>query len=58
METVIRVCRQAGYHEHVLELAKRTGSHYWYLKVLLEDLRRDKEALEYIKSLPFDEVLF
>eukprot|EP01127_Copromyxa_protea_P023214 TRINITY_DN8636_c0_g1_i2.p1 TRINITY_DN8636_c0_g1~~TRINITY_DN8636_c0_g1_i2.p1 ORF type:complete len:893 (-),score=181.99 TRINITY_DN8636_c0_g1_i2:158-2836(-) len=55
IETAIRVCRQAGYYEHVLELAKRTGSHYWVLKVLLEDLRRDREALAYIMSLPFHE---
>ncbi|KAF8414230.1 hypothetical protein HHK36_002230 [Tetracentron sinense] len=51
VETAIRVCRAAGYHEHAMYVAKKAGKHEWYLKILLEDLDRYQEALEYISSL-------
>ncbi|XP_074286489.1 vacuolar protein-sorting-associated protein 11 homolog [Silene latifolia] len=51
VETVIRVCRAAGYHEHAMYVAKKAGRHELYLKMLLEDLGRYDEALEYISSL-------
>ncbi|XP_047333896.1 vacuolar protein-sorting-associated protein 11 homolog [Impatiens glandulifera] len=51
VETAIRVCRAANYHEHAMYVAKKTGRHEWYLKILLEDLDRYDEALEYISSL-------
>ncbi|KAL3525158.1 hypothetical protein ACH5RR_013530 [Cinchona calisaya] len=51
VETAIRVCRAAGYHEHAMYVAKRAGKHELYLKILLEDLGRYGEALQYINSL-------
>ncbi|CAI9266352.1 unnamed protein product [Lactuca saligna] len=51
VETAIRVCRAANYHEHAMFVAKRSGRHEWYLKILLEDLGRYDEALQYISSL-------
>ncbi|XP_058725164.1 vacuolar protein-sorting-associated protein 11 homolog [Vicia villosa] len=51
VETAIRVCRAANYHEHAMYVAKKAGRHEWYLKILLEDLGNYEEALEYISSL-------
>eukprot|EP00252_Welwitschia_mirabilis_P014871 TRINITY_DN32924_c0_g1_i1.p1 TRINITY_DN32924_c0_g1~~TRINITY_DN32924_c0_g1_i1.p1 ORF type:complete len:645 (-),score=135.04 TRINITY_DN32924_c0_g1_i1:251-1915(-) len=51
VETAIKVCRAAGYHEHAMYVAKKAGRHEWYLKILLEDLGSYDEALEYIRSL-------
>lgn len=51
VETAIRVCRAANYHEHAMYVAKKSGRHELYLKILLEDLGRYEEALQYISSL-------
>ncbi|XP_078157750.1 vacuolar protein sorting 11 [Carex rostrata] len=51
VETAIRVCRAAGYHEHAMFVAKKSGRHELYLKILVEDLGRYDEALQYISSL-------
>ncbi|XP_058070687.1 vacuolar protein-sorting-associated protein 11 homolog [Magnolia sinica] len=51
LETAIRVCRAAGYHEHAMYVAKKAGRHEWYLKILLEDLGGYQEALQYISSI-------
>lgn len=51
VETAIRVCRAANYHEHAMYVAKKAGRHELYLKILLEDLGRYEEALQYINSL-------
>ncbi|XP_059661201.1 vacuolar protein-sorting-associated protein 11 homolog [Cornus florida] len=51
VETAIRVCRAANYHEHAMYVAKKAGRHEWYLKILLEDLGSYEEALRYISSL-------
>ncbi|XP_073283339.1 vacuolar protein-sorting-associated protein 11 homolog [Primulina huaijiensis] len=51
VETAIRVCRAANYHEHAMYVAKKAERHEWYLKILLEDLGRYDEALQYINSL-------
>ncbi|KAL5540227.1 hypothetical protein UlMin_044467 [Ulmus minor] len=51
VETAIRVCRAANYHEHAMYVAKKAGRHELYLKILLEDLGRYDEALMYISSL-------
>jgi hypothetical protein len=55
VETAIRVCRQAGYHEHALFLARRHEEHEWCLKILIEDTQNCAEALEYISTLGFFE---
>jgi vacuolar protein sorting-associated protein 11 len=51
VETAIRVCRTAGYHEHAMFMAKKSGRHELYLKILLEDLGEYDEALQYISSI-------
>jgi hypothetical protein len=51
VETTIRVCRAAGYLEHAMFVAIKTGRHELHLKILLEDLARYEEALQYISSL-------
>ncbi|KAJ4827545.1 Vacuolar protein sorting-associated protein 11 [Turnera subulata] len=51
VETAIRVCRAANYHEHAMYVAKKAGRHELYLKILLEDLARYDEALQYIRGL-------
>lgn len=51
VETAIRVCRSAGYHEHAMYVAKKAERHEWYLKILLEDLGNYQEALQYISCL-------
>ncbi|KAJ7570925.1 hypothetical protein O6H91_01G140100 [Diphasiastrum complanatum] len=51
VETAVKVCRGAGYYQHALYVAKKAGEHEWYLKILLEDLGRHNEALQYIGSL-------
>jgi len=56
VETAIRVCRQAGYHQHALQLAEKHNKHKWYLKIQLEDTQEYQKALAYIKKLPFHEV--
>ncbi|RRT40373.1 hypothetical protein B296_00058574 [Ensete ventricosum] len=56
VETAIRVCRAAGYHEHALYVARKAERHEWYLKLLLEDLGSYDEALLYISSLEPDQV--
>lgn len=55
VETAIKVCRQAGYHEHALELAKKHNEHKWYLKILLEDMKNYAAGIKYIRTLGFFE---
>jgi hypothetical protein len=58
VETAIKVCRQAQYYQHALDLALREHEHNWYLKILLEDLRQTEMALKYIEKLPLQEVRY
>eukprot|EP01107_Rhizomastix_libera_P003647 TRINITY_DN1629_c0_g1_i1.p1 TRINITY_DN1629_c0_g1~~TRINITY_DN1629_c0_g1_i1.p1 ORF type:complete len:988 (+),score=293.25 TRINITY_DN1629_c0_g1_i1:3-2966(+) len=53
VETAIKVCRQAGYHPIALYLAKKFQQHDWFLKIMLEDLGKHDDALDYIEQLPF-----
>ncbi|XP_078494941.1 vacuolar protein sorting-associated protein 11 homolog [Ciona intestinalis] len=55
VETAIRVCRQAGYYKHALQLAEKHHKHKWYLKIQLEDTHQYRRALSYIRQLPFKE---
>lgn len=55
VETAIKVCREAGYYEHALDLAKRNNEHKWYLKILLEDMKNYGAAMKYIRTLEFYE---
>lgn len=55
LETAIKVCRQAGYFDHALLLARSHGRHEWYLKILLEDSKDYERAIDYISTLEFKE---
>ncbi|CAG8604564.1 4777_t:CDS:10, partial [Ambispora gerdemannii] len=55
LETAIKVCRQAGYYEHAVYLAKKFEEHDLYLKIQIEDVQDYENALEYIRKLgPFE----
>ena len=56
VETAIKVCRQAGYYDPALSLAKEHQLHEWYLKIQLEDIKNYQLTLEYIGKLDFEEV--
>ncbi|RIA82013.1 hypothetical protein C1645_881286 [Glomus cerebriforme] len=51
LETAIKVCRQAGYYEHAVYLAKLGEEHDLYLKIQIEDVEDYENALEYIRNL-------
>ncbi|XP_065653424.1 vacuolar protein sorting-associated protein 11 homolog [Hydra vulgaris] len=55
VETAIKVCRQAGYFEHALQLAEKKKQHEWYIKIQLEDIKDYEKALKYMHMLPFQE---
>lgn len=56
MKTAIKACRQAQYYQHALDLALRAQEHNWYMKILLEDLKKPEQAFDYIKQLPAADV--
>ncbi|KAI8092579.1 uncharacterized protein BX664DRAFT_364524 [Halteromyces radiatus] len=51
LETAINVCRQAGYYEHAVYLAKKFHEHDLYLDIVIEDMRDYDTALHYIRHL-------
>ncbi|KAI8328773.1 hypothetical protein BC941DRAFT_444279 [Chlamydoabsidia padenii] len=51
LETAINVCRQAGYYEHAVYLAKKFHEHDLYLDIVIEDMRDYDTAIEYIRHL-------
>ncbi|EIW86132.1 hypothetical protein CONPUDRAFT_114267 [Coniophora puteana RWD-64-598 SS2] len=51
LDTVIRVCRQAGYYEHAAYLARKYERHEDYLRVQIEDAGNFGEALVYLRRL-------
>ncbi|XP_040575131.1 vacuolar protein sorting-associated protein 11 homolog [Lepeophtheirus salmonis] len=51
LDIAIKVCRQAGYFEHALALAKKHEKHDWVLKIQLEDRKNYSQAVEYISKL-------
>jgi len=53
VETAVKVCRQANYHNYASQLAKKHKEHDWYLKIQLEDLGHHVKALAYIRQLEF-----
>eukprot|EP00762_Andalucia_godoyi_P001379 ANDGO_04909.mRNA.1 Vacuolar protein sorting-associated protein 11 homolog len=53
VDTAIRVCRQASYHEHALFLALKHNEHDWCMKILLDDLKQYSDALEFLSTLEF-----
>ncbi|KAL7410424.1 hypothetical protein BDY24DRAFT_436415 [Mrakia frigida] len=51
LETAIKVCRQAGYYEHAVFLAKKFGRHEEYLSIQIEDAGDWADALRYLSGL-------
>lgn len=51
LETAINVCRQAGYYEHAVYLAKTYNQPEEYLRIQVEDREEWKDAVEYIRTL-------
>lgn len=51
LDTVIRVCRQAGYFDHAVYLAKKYERNEDYLRIQIEDAGRYKDALDYLRKL-------
>ena len=58
LETAIRVCRQAGYFEHAVYLAKKYKRHEDYLRIQIEDAGNYKDALAYVQEMGPDAVRF
>lgn len=57
IETAIRVCRQVGYVEVALDLAKKHKEHDWFLKIQIEDLKDDTSKKNYRRALKHIETL-
>lgn len=51
LDTAIRVCRQAGFYENALYLARRYQRHQEYLQIQLEDRKDFEDALAYLRAL-------
>lgn len=51
LETAINVCRQAGYYEHAVYLAKTYNQPEEYLRIQIEDREEWKDAVRYIRTL-------
>lgn len=48
------MCRQGGYHDQAVFLAKKNGEHELVVNILIEDSKRYDEALDYIWRLEPD----
>ncbi|CDZ97685.1 Vacuolar assembly/sorting protein PEP5/VPS11 [Phaffia rhodozyma] len=51
LDTAIRVCRQAGFYDHAIFLAKRWKKHDQYFDIMIEDTQQWGAALAYLKDL-------
>ncbi len=51
LDTAIRVCRQAGFYEHAVYLARKYNKHEDYLSIQIEDAKDYADALTYLRSL-------
>lgn len=51
LETAIRVCRQAGYFDHAVYLAKEYNQPEEYLRIQIEDREEYIDSISYIRQL-------
>ncbi|KAF8433826.1 hypothetical protein BGX38DRAFT_1221944 [Terfezia claveryi] len=51
VDTVIDVCRQGGYFEQAVYLAKKAGEDSIVVSILVENLEKYSDALDYLSSL-------
>lgn len=56
VDVAIQVCRTVSI-DQALELAKKHGKHDLCLKILLEDMKKFDQGLDYIESLEFDDAM-
>ncbi len=55
VDVAIKVCRQAGYNDLALNMAKRHRKHEWYLRLQIEDGHNYSDAIAYIGTLDFED---
>lgn len=51
VDTVIGVCRQGGYFEQAVYLAKKAGEDSVVVSILVENLEKYRDALDHLSSL-------
>ncbi|KAI3658936.1 hypothetical protein MP638_006312 [Amoeboaphelidium occidentale] len=51
VEAAIQVCRSAGFYEHALYLSQKYGQYEKYIEIQLHNLRKYKEALEWLSKM-------
>lgn len=51
LETAISMCRQGGYYDQAVFLAKKSKEHELVIDILIEDSKKYEEALDYIWRL-------
>jgi vacuolar protein sorting-associated protein 11 len=51
LDTAISMCRQGGYYEQAAYLATKHGENELVVDIMIEDLKRYEEALDYICRL-------
>lgn len=56
LDTAISMCRQGGYYEQAACLATKHDEHELVVDILIEDSKKYKDALEYIRHLEPDAV--
>ena len=54
LDTAISMCRQGGYYEQAVYLAKKHGEHELVVDILMEDSKNHEDALAYIWRLDPD----
>ncbi len=54
LETAISMCRQGGYYDQAVFLAKKNDEHELVIDILIEDSKKYDEALDYIWRLQPD----
>ena len=54
LDTAISMCRQGGYYDQAVFLAKKYGEHELVVDILIEDSKSYKDALDYVWRLEPD----
>jgi hypothetical protein len=56
IESAIKICRNAGYFDEALVLAKSAKLHDWVITILFEDIQEPSQVLLYISQLSLDAI--
>ena len=54
LETAISMCRQGGYYDQAVSLATKNEEHELVIDILIENLKKYEEALDYVWHLDAD----